>query len=91
MSTTTFLILGGYGLAGLDLARFLLQETATHIILAGRSLEKAAGASAQLNARFAGERVSARRADAADPASLAQAFRASIWCWSPQAPWPTRT
>jgi hypothetical protein len=74
MSTTTFLILGGYGLAGLDLARFLLQETTASVILAGRSLDKASAASAQLNLRFPGERVAARQADAADPASLARAF-----------------
>jgi hypothetical protein len=74
MSTTTFLILGGYGLAGRELAHFVLQETGARVILAGRSLEKATGACTGLNERFTGERVSARQANAADPASLARAF-----------------
>lgn len=71
----TVLILGGYGLAGQSLARFLLAESDAHIVLAGRSMEKSEQAAAALNQRHAGQRVSARRADAADAASLAQALQ----------------
>jgi hypothetical protein len=74
MGTKTFLILGGYGLAGLNLASYLLQETSVRLILAGRNLDRASQAAAQLNNRFPGKRVLARRADAADAESLAQAF-----------------
>jgi short subunit dehydrogenase-like uncharacterized protein len=71
----TFLILGGYGYAGLNLADLLLQHTDARLILAGRSQEKADQAAARLNERFPGQRVSARRADAADVESLNRAFQ----------------
>lgn len=71
---TTFLILGGYGNTGLALARLLLQETGVHLVLAGRSLDKAEAAAAALNIGAGVDRVSARFADAADPESLHQAF-----------------
>ncbi|MBL8213353.1 MAG: saccharopine dehydrogenase NADP-binding domain-containing protein [Bryobacterales bacterium] len=61
------LILGGYGNAGLHIARLLRQETQAALILAGRSQQKAEAAAAPLHA-------TARRVDAADPHSLAQAL-----------------
>lgn len=67
-------ILGGYGLTGKLLARHLLQQTAAEIVIAGRNLEKAAAFAGQLNGAFAGERVSARRADAADGRQLQRAL-----------------
>jgi len=75
MGSSTFLILGGYGFAGLNLAELLLQETDLRLILAGRSAEKANEAAARFNERFPGERVGARRCDAAGATSLRQAFQ----------------
>jgi hypothetical protein len=74
MSGRTFLIVGGYGFAGHELAHYILQETDEHVILAGRSQEKADNAAARLNVRFEGNRVSARRADASEPSSLRTAL-----------------
>ena len=74
MGETTFLILGGYGNTGMPVARLLLRETDAHVVLAGRSIEKAETAARDLNEQFPGDRVTARRADAADTASLAAAF-----------------
>lgn len=37
----TFLVLGGYGNTGRLIARLLLQESDVHVVLAGRSLERA--------------------------------------------------
>ncbi len=65
MCPTTILILGGYGSTGRLIADALLRETDCHLVLAGRTLARAQTASAEL-----GPRVSALRADAADPASL---------------------
>ncbi len=65
MSPKTILILGGYGSTGRLIAEALLRETDCHLILAGRTLARAQAATAAL-----GPRVSALRADAADPASL---------------------
>lgn len=75
MDARTFLILGGYGLTGICLAKLLLQETDLRLVLAGRNLEKAQAAAGELNAAFEGERVSARRVDASDPESLRQGFQ----------------
>lgn len=68
-------ILGGYGNAGLALARLLLQWTDVYLRLAGRSLEKAQLAAQQLNASFSGDRVSGAYADASNPGSLQTLFR----------------
>ena len=70
----TFLILGGYGNTGRLIARLLLQESAVHVVLAGRSLERAAAEAAALDEAFGAGRASARRVDAADRSSLVAAF-----------------
>ena len=67
-------ILGGYGNAGMSLARLLLQWTDVNLCLAGRSPEKAELAAKQLNAAFSGERVSGAAADAHDSGSLQALF-----------------
>lgn len=67
-------ILGGYGNAGLPLARLLLQWTDVHLCLAGRSPEKAQSAAQQLNGSFSGERVSGTGTDARDPIRLQALF-----------------
>jgi saccharopine dehydrogenase (NAD+, L-lysine-forming) len=70
----TFLILGGYGNTGRLIARLLLQESDVHVVLAGRSLERAAAEVAALDAAFGAGRASARRVDAADRSSVAVAL-----------------
>lgn len=74
MANPTFLILGGYGNTGYVIARLVAQRTDARIVLAGRSMEKAQAAAARLNDEFGGGRAVARRADAADAASLSEAF-----------------
>ena len=71
---TKILILGGSGYTGRSLARHLLEQSKAEIVLAGRTLEKVQALADQLNADFAGKRVAAVRADAADAASLKAAF-----------------
>jgi NAD(P)-dependent dehydrogenase (short-subunit alcohol dehydrogenase family) len=75
MNTRNILILGGYGSTGFPIARHLLQESDVHLILAGRSLEKAQSASNNLNTLFSGSRVAALAVDASDPESLWTAFQ----------------
>ncbi|MBU8914372.1 MAG: saccharopine dehydrogenase NADP-binding domain-containing protein [Spirochaetales bacterium] len=70
------LILGGYGFTGRLLARHLLEQSEAQITLAGRHLENAQAYAEQLNTEFKGERVSARRADAASRQSLHEALDA---------------
>jgi saccharopine dehydrogenase (NAD+, L-lysine-forming) len=72
---TIIFILGGYGYTGKLLARHLLEQSKSEIIIAGRTLEKAQSLADQLDADFEGKRVTALRADAADAASLKAAFR----------------
>jgi len=67
------LILGGAGTTGAVLAELLLGHSTATVALAGRDLGKAERAAAGLGSRYPG-RVSARAADAADPASLRRAF-----------------
>jgi saccharopine dehydrogenase-like NADP-dependent oxidoreductase len=67
----TILILGGYGYTGKSLARHLLRETDAHIVIAGRSLEKAKSFAGELN----NPRATAVQADAADFNSLTEALR----------------
>ncbi|MCB8987350.1 MAG: saccharopine dehydrogenase NADP-binding domain-containing protein [Ardenticatenaceae bacterium] len=74
MNTPTILILGGYGSTGRPLTSLLLQETDASLVVAGRSLDRAQAWAEQLNAPTGAARVSARRADAADPASLRAAL-----------------
>ncbi len=75
MTSNTLLILGGYGNVGLLLARLLLQETDVRLVLAGRSIEKAKAAAAQLNGLFVGNRAVGISADASDAGSLRKAFK----------------
>ena len=67
------LILGGYGTTGAVLAELLLGHSDATVVLAGRDLGRAERAAAELGPRFQG-RVTARVADAADPASLDRAL-----------------
>jgi len=67
-------ILGGYGNTGKLVVGLLLQETDVLITLSGRNLEKAQDTADQLNKKFAGNRVSAKSADASDINSLKAAF-----------------
>ena len=72
---TKILILGGYGYTGRLLSRHLLQQSNVEIILAGRHLEKAQSYASQLNAEFAGQRVSAIHMDAASRGDLQTALQ----------------
>lgn len=74
MKEKTFLILGGYGNTGRLISRLLLQETSARLVLAGRTIEDADVAAAQLNSRFEGGRVSSTYADASDIVSLTKAL-----------------
>lgn len=74
MNEATILILGGTGNTGRPLAELLLRESSADLILAGRNLKKAETLAAEFNHNFNGDRVSARQVDAADAASLRQAF-----------------
>lgn len=66
----TLVILGGYGAAGLAIARLLLQETDCRLALAGRHVQKAEDAARDLNAHWPGQRVHGVYADAALPDTL---------------------
>ena len=79
MAFQKILILGGTGQTGGLIARLLLQEVPFELVLAGRNVEKAAHSAADLNRLVADNRVSACFADAADPASLRQAFTGANW------------
>jgi saccharopine dehydrogenase (NAD+, L-lysine-forming) len=68
---TRILILGGYGQTGRHLARHLLERSQAELVLAGRRLAKAQALAETLNEGVPGDRVSARRADAASSESLA--------------------
>jgi saccharopine dehydrogenase (NAD+, L-lysine-forming) len=74
VSHTTIGILGGYGNTGREVARLLLEHTDVHLLLAGRDAQKASQAAEMWNARVAGQRVRALRADAAEADSLRHAF-----------------
>jgi saccharopine dehydrogenase (NAD+, L-lysine-forming) len=71
----TLLILGGYGITGSLIAQLLLRESDVRVVLAGRNTEKATAKAAELNRQFSGERVRGCYADAADEASLRQAYQ----------------
>jgi len=75
MENKPFLILGGYGNAGLLIARLLLQETGLRLILAGRNGQKAAQTATRLNEQYGQNRVQGIRLDAADTRNLEEAFR----------------
>lgn len=70
----TFLLLGGYGNAGRTIANLLLRETGVHVILAGRSEQKARDAAALLSASYGAGRVTVRQADASDASSVRNAL-----------------
>lgn len=71
--SATILVLGGYGTTGATLSRLLLEHSDARLVLAGRAPARAEALAAELGARYPG-RVTARRADAADAASLDAAF-----------------
>lgn len=75
MRQNTILILGGYGNAGLVIARLLAGQTPYRIILAGRHGERARQVAEQLNVEFNTDRVSGMAVDAANPESLLNAFQ----------------
>jgi NAD(P)-dependent dehydrogenase (short-subunit alcohol dehydrogenase family) len=75
MNKKRLLILGGYGNTGRCLAELLLKHSDAHLILAGRSLEKAEAAALALNKRDKKPRVEALKLDAADPYALRHAFK----------------
>lgn len=74
MKNKTIAILGGYGQAGIPIARLLLQESEAHIILAGRHKEKAEKVASQLNSEISGTRVSGSFADASRGETLRSVF-----------------
>lgn len=74
MGDGKILILGGYGHTGRLLAGLLLAETEVDLVLAGRNKNKADALATELNARIGQQRACGTYADAADPASLAQAL-----------------
>jgi saccharopine dehydrogenase (NAD+, L-lysine-forming) len=67
----TILIMGGYGATGKPLTKHLLAQTDHKIVIAGRNLDKAKAFVDSLN----NPRVTAKRVDGADLASLKQALR----------------
>jgi hypothetical protein len=75
VSKKRLLILGGYGNTGYPLAKLLLKYSDAHLILAGRSLEKAEAAALKLNGKDKKPRVESLRLDAADPYALRHAFK----------------
>jgi saccharopine dehydrogenase (NAD+, L-lysine-forming) len=70
----TILILGGYGATGKLLARHLLQQTDTRLVITGRHFEKAHTLAELLNKEYKGERVEGAFVDAADGATLRNAL-----------------
>ena len=70
-----FLLLGGYGFAGRQVAELLLRSTDNvRLTLAGRNLTRAEALAQDLNARFDGDRVLAACVDASNPHNLQSAF-----------------
>lgn len=74
MHGTRLLILGGYGSTGQPLSQLLLQESDAHLVIAGRNARKARDAAVQLNDGLERERATWKQVDAADPASVRDAF-----------------
>ena len=73
MQKINILVLGGYGGAGSNISRLLLQETGCDVIIAGRNKAKALDLSKTLNIEFPG-RISGVFADASRPETLAKAL-----------------
>lgn len=81
MAAKSILILGGYGNAGLAIARLLLEWTGARLALAGRDHSRAIEAAAELNSQFVqkdppgkGFRVSGLQADASNEYDLKRAL-----------------
>ena len=70
----TILILGGYGRAGIEIARLLLRESQHNVWLAGRNRSKATRAAIQLNSKHSEERVTGMQVDASQMKQLAGLF-----------------
>jgi saccharopine dehydrogenase (NAD+, L-lysine-forming) len=68
------LILGGYGSAGLHIAKLLLENTDVRLTLAGRSQSKAVEVSAELNTQYDGIRVAGIQVDASKEEDLKRAL-----------------
>ena len=69
------LILGGYGAAGIAIARLLLQETSLQLVLAGRDGARALDVATELASEYETGRVRGLGVDATDPGSLGDALR----------------
>lgn len=74
MKSKVMMILGGYGNAGISIARLLLQETDLNLVLAGRNTIQAKNAANELNTQFGGARVQGMRVDATNVEDLRKAF-----------------
>ncbi len=70
----TVLILGGYGNAGLPIAKLLIHESNVHLIIAGRNIYRAKEVAAELNHEFQTDRVSYMKVDASVKSNLKSAF-----------------
>ncbi|HOE41472.1 MAG TPA: saccharopine dehydrogenase NADP-binding domain-containing protein [Rhodoferax sp.] len=75
MRPQKLLILGGYGNAGLAIARLLAKVGDLQIVLAGRRIQCAANAARQMDAEFGTDRFSGLEVNAANRDSLLAAFR----------------
>jgi len=75
MKPKSILILGGYGNAGLVIARILVSQKSVGIVLAGRNGERAQRVAEQLNAEFKTDCVSGMQVNAASKESLVEAFQ----------------
>ena len=75
MSQHKLLILGGYGNAGLAIARLLAKVGGFQIALAGRRIQRALDAAERLNAEFGTDRFSGLEVHAASRESLLAAFK----------------
>jgi acyl transferase domain-containing protein len=71
-SQGTYLITGGLGGLGLEVARFLVAGGARHLVLVGRRGPADAAAAALGEMKAAGARIVVTAADVADPAQLAR-------------------
>ncbi|MFC1547659.1 saccharopine dehydrogenase family protein [Candidatus Neomarinimicrobiota bacterium] len=74
MDNKAILILGGYGSAGLHIAKLLLENTDVRLTLAGRSQSKAIKVSAELNTQYDGIRVAGIQVDASKEEVLKRAL-----------------
>jgi len=75
MKQKTIIILGGYGNAGIEIARLLARQQQTNIILAGRNGKQAQQAAEDLNNEYSFNCVRGVEADASNRISLLKAFQ----------------